>query len=123
MTRFRFLLLCVLVLAGVACGREEAGRGGLDVSDPNAVAQAAWEAIQAEDFDAYLALVVPGSRQRETREQWLDSIRTMKRAPGFPRDPELVITPQEEPDRVVAGTRDLRFGMGMVFADGRWWMD
>jgi 2',3'-cyclic-nucleotide 2'-phosphodiesterase (5'-nucleotidase family) len=120
------MLICAITFAFVSCGTKETetkGPSGLDTSDPAAVAQAAWQAIEAEDFDAYIALVHPDSRQRETREQWLESTRKMKQAPGFPTNPKLVITPQEEVNRAVAATEDLRLSMGMVFKDGRWWMD
>jgi len=124
MTRSHFILVCAVTLGCVSCGKKEADTpGSLDASDPNVVAQAAWRAILAEDFDAYVALVHPDTRQRETREQWFKSTQMMKQTPGFPTDPKLVITPQEEATRAVAGTKDLRLSMGMVFKDGRWGMD
>lgn len=123
MAKFPGVLVLTCALVCVSCARKDAETPGLDTSDPNAVAQAAWHAMVAEDFDAYVALVHPDARQRETREQWLESIRMMKQTPDFPVNPKLVITAQEEANRAVAGTEDLRLSMGMVFRDERWWMD
>ena len=128
------MVVGVLLVACSSCGRQEEGGSSnkvetpeagvtLDTSDPGAVAHAAWQAIVAEDYDAYIAHVHPESRHRETRKQWLDSVQQMKKVPAFPTDPDFTITPQEDPGRAAAVTEDFRVSMGMIFKEGRWWMD
>jgi hypothetical protein len=95
----------------------------VDTSDPSQVARAAWQAIVKEDYDSYTALLHPASRQRETREQWTSSVQMMKEAPGFQESIKLNIQTVEDPNRSAAVSDDFRVSLGMVFKDGRWWMD
>jgi len=126
----------ILALSFLSCSRQEESMNSengktvtsemtphVDTSDLIEVAHAAWKAIVDEDYDAYIIFVLPDSRQRESREQWLSSARKMKKAPGFKENTKFNIQKVDDPNRAAAVSEDMRVFLGMVYKDGRWWMD
>ena len=130
------IFLCAFILTWSSCAKRKTDSSNgedktetssvqitIDKSDPNAVAHTAWQAIVEEDFDTYMTLVHPDSRQRETRKQWSDSIQKMKELQGFSTKPKLNIISLEGKYRAAAVTDDLRMGIGMVYKNDQWWID